>query len=251
MVTRARQVALLTCFLAFAAPAIPRPAAAYVLPSEAILSSCARRRAQLAFRNLILEGSRRVGKAGDRPDETVYEVIRPGVGHREEWKGPDGVTVTLTLGQKRWRWKEGEHGPAQERARADVITTFLSNVDDDPGARRGMSLLQAYGIDDNQVSLSRLGHSVAYVIGAKPWDSTKPQLWIDKNLRLPVRLIEVDAKTKAVTDTRFLDYSSGQTGEWYPRRIEIWRDNTLVESTTYTNARVNEPLDERLFKPPT
>jgi hypothetical protein len=238
----------LSLVLALAVFLIEPAASAYVLPAESILSSVARRRAQLAFKSLILEGIHKNGS--DAPEEDVYEIIRPNTAHRIEFKASDGTTVVLTVGTRRWRFKEGDHPSAPLKIKPDVIGTFITSTEEDPGGRRAVALTKAYNIDDNVVSLSRLGHRVAYVIGAKPWEKEKPQIWIDKSLRVPIRLIEVDPKTKSITDTRYLEYGSGQTGEWYPRRIEIWKDGQLVETTVYNNARVNEALNEALLKPP-
>jgi hypothetical protein len=55
---------------------IATPAAAYILPAEAILSSVARRREQLGFKSLVIEGLRRRGGAGTA-EERVWEAVLP------------------------------------------------------------------------------------------------------------------------------------------------------------------------------
>lgn len=238
---RAPTLALVTGLLvSFAAS----NALAYVLPAEAILSSVARRRESARFTSLVLEGIRRKG-GSNTAEERVWEAIVPGAGHRIEIRGPEGTTVILTAGTRRWTWREGER-PTQTKVRPTLVTAFLGDTD----GKREAGFLAAYGIDSEVVSLSRLEKQIAYVIGAKPWELDKPQLWIDKNFRVPVRLIEVDPKSRELVDTRLIGYGSAQTGEWWPRQIEVWKNGQLLEETTYTEAKVNEPVDPALFKPP-
>ncbi|MCC7380360.1 MAG: hypothetical protein IT384_00915 [Deltaproteobacteria bacterium] len=243
--TRVRPEVVLPLGLVLATLSAVEPAAAYILPAEAILGSITRRREQIDFKSLVLEGFRRRGNS-DSAEEKIWEVVVPGKGARQESKGVDGATtVVLTIGQKRWTFKQGERAAAS-RIKPSLVIAFLGNTDRG-SAERGF--LDAYGIDADTVSLARLDGQVAYVIGAKPWEPTKPQVWIDKSFRVPVRLIEVDPKTKEVTDTRLLGFGSATTGEWWPRQIEIWKNGQLIETTTYTEVKVNEPVDPALLKP--
>lgn len=232
--------------------AVPtRIAHAFILPAEAILSGMANRRAQLEFTTLIVEGFRtRNVQGGEQEQEKLWEAILPDKGHRAEITGPKGKQVVLTIGRKRFVYKEGERTPQVEKISGDVVATFLATVEKDPGGKRGSAFLDAQGIDSTIVSLARMNGRIAYVIGAKPWETTKPQLWIDKGYLAPIRLITVNPKTKSITDLKLLEYGSAQTGDWYPRKIELWRDGQLVETTTYTQASLNEPLDEALFRAP-
>lgn len=229
-----------------AVTAIASAASAYILPAEAILGSVARRREGLAFKSVVVTGTTRRGPSG--PELDIWEAIVPGGAHRRELRGGDKTEVVLTIGGRRWSWRDGEKVQAV-RIDPDPIVVFLAQTNAESRAD-GRALLDAYGIDPDTVSLSRLDRTIAYVIGAKPWEPEKPQLWIDKSYRVPVRLIDVDAKTGEVTDTRYIGYGAAQTGEWWPRKIEVYRGGQLVEVTTYTDVEVNEPLDKALFAPP-
>lgn len=220
-------------------------AAAYILPSEAILGSVAKRREGLGFKSIVVTGTTRRGTDG--PELLVWEAVVPGGAHRREVRG-ERTEVTLTVGTRRWTWAEGEKVQGT-RIKPDPIVAFLAQTNAESRAE-GQALLEAYGIDGDVVSLSRLDRTIAYVIGAKPWEPDRPQLWIDKTFRLPIRLIEIDPKTQEVTDRRYLDYGAAQTGEWWPRKIELYKNGKLVESTTYTDVEVNEPLDKGLFSAP-
>lgn len=224
---------------------VAQVAAAYILPADAILGSVARRREGLAFKSIVVSGVTRRGVSG--PEQDVWEAIVPGGIHRREVRTAERTDVTLTAGSRRWTWREGDKAAAS-RITPDPIVVFLAQTSAEN--RDGRALLEAYGIDTDVVSLSRLDRTVAYVIGAKPWEPAKPQLWIDKSYRVPLRLIVVDPKTGDTTDTRYIGYGAAQTGEWWPRKIEVYKNGQLVETTTYTDVEVNEPLDKGLFAPP-
>lgn len=231
--------------VALAGVIAPATALAYLLPAEVIFSGAAKRRADIAFSTIVVEGTY---QRGDAPPVRVWEAIREGKAHRVERKSDAGTEVLLTVPGKRWSFKLGERSKA-ERWPSDLILDFLGTADKDGGGQRGVAFLKQRGIDADEVSLARQDKRPCYVIGAKPWEPTKPQLWIDKSLLVPVRLVEVD-KNGSVTETRLLGIGSEVTNEWFPRRIEVWRDGKLVEATTYTSARLNEEVSEDLFRPP-
>lgn len=218
---------------------------AYILPSEAILSAVARRRSEIGFSTLVAEGT---FQRGDGPSLVVWEAIKANRVHRIERRDGTNTEVTLTVPGKRWAFKAGERAPAAQKWPGDLLFTFFGSTEKD--SSRTSQFLRAYDIDDNVVSLSRLDKHVAYVIGAKAWETNKPQLWIDKDLFLPIRLITVDRGSGAVTDIRLLGVGEAITGQWYPQRIEVWQNGKLIESTTYSSARLNEEVSEDLFKTP-
>lgn len=233
----------LTLAAAVAAPAV---ALAYILPADAILSSVAARRARIDFSTLVAEGTRQNGDGVRIP---VWEGIRAGKAHRIEHRGPDQTDVILTVDKKRWRFTLGQPPGTPERVTADLIMTFLGTPARDPGGRRGILFLKRHKIDEDVISLDRLKGRIAYVIGAKPWEEEKPQLWIDKEFLLPIRLL-TKGDDGSTVDVRLLGYGSGATGEWFPRRIETYRNGDLVESVTYDSAELNTNLDDALFEPP-
>jgi outer membrane lipoprotein-sorting protein len=229
------------------ASTIPAIALAYVLPADAIFSTMARKRVEIDFKTLVAEGTY---QAGGGPPVSIWEVMIPGRVRRIERKSKEATEITLIKENKRWSYRIGEKAAPSAKAPPDIVLTFLGANDKDPGGARGSAFLRSRGIDESTVSLSRLDKRAAYVIGAKPWEANKPQLWVDKEYYLPCRLIEVDKQSGSITDTRFLGYGSAVTGEWYPQKIEVWKDGNLVESTTYTSARLNEEVNDDLLKPP-
>lgn len=225
---------------------VPAIALAYILPADAILASVAARRARIDFSTLVAEGTLQNGDGARVP---VWEAIRAGKAHRVEHRGEERTEVILTVDKKRWRFTLGQPPGPPERVTADLIMTFLGTPARDPGGRRGILFLKRHKIDEDVVSLDRLGGQIAYVIGAKPWEGEKPQLWIDKEFLLPIRLI-TEGKDGSTLDVRLLGYGSGATGEWYPRRIQTYRNGELIETVTYDSAELNTNLDDGLFEPP-
>jgi hypothetical protein len=221
----------------------PALALGYILPAEPILAGIAKRRSEIAFVTLVAEGTH---QKVDGPVLAVWECIRAGKAHRIERKGGQNTELTMVIPGKRWTFKLGERASAPVKIPGDLMFSFLGTTEKDPGGQRGLAFLKARGIDDSMVSLARFDRRVSYVIGAQHWEVTKPQLWIDKELSVPTRLIEVDKQSGAITDTRLYGFGSAVTGEWFPQRVEVWRNGSLAETTTYTSARLNEEVNEDL-----
>jgi hypothetical protein len=228
--------------LAFASSAWP--AEALVPSADGILVSAARRREALGVRTLIVEG---VLRRPGQDDVKVRELLLAGTGHRVELgEGKDQVVI-LTIGARQWRWRAGERPTQTSLTRPSLVLAFLG--DSAAHAAVGRELLAAYDVDDDVVALTRLDRQIAFSIGARAWEPDRPQLWIDKSYRTPVRLVELDAGGHRV-ETRLLGWGASQTGEWWPQRIERWIDGRRVEVTVYVELLVNEPLDAGLFRPP-
>ncbi|MCK6550006.1 hypothetical protein L6R52_29500 [Myxococcota bacterium] len=225
---------------------VPSTVLAYLLPAEVIFSNVAKRRSDIAFSTITVEGTY---QRGDAPPVPVWEVIKDGKAHRVERKGPGATEIVLTVPGRRWSYKLGEKPGAAQKIPSDLVLYFLGSTDKDAGGQRGVAFARQRGIDENEVSLGRFEERPVYIIGAKPWETNKPQLWIDKVLSAPVRLIEVD-RAGSITDTRLYGIGTELTNEWFPRRIEVWRDGKLVESSTYTKAELNAEVSDDLFKTP-
>lgn len=221
-------------------------ALSYLLPAEAILASIAVRRDAIGFDTLVAEGSY---QKGNEAPVQVWEAIRANKAHRVERKREGNTEITLTVGARRWRYQLGDKGVAPSKADADLVMTFLANTDRDPGAARAVNFCKRLGIDLDVVSLGRLDGRPAFIIGAKPWEPNKPQIWVDKQFRVPVRLVQVDA-SGLVTDTQLHGFGSPATSEWYPNRVEVWQNGQKVETTIYERAQLNLPVDDKLIAPP-
>jgi hypothetical protein len=224
---------------------VPSIAAAYVQPAESILAAAAARRARIGFTTIVAEV---IYEKGDERIP-VWEAIKAGKAHRVEHRKPDATEVTLTVEGKRWHFANGKSAGQPERINSDLMLTFLAGAGGEGGGKLGVLFLKKNQIGD-EVSLGRsVDKRIAYVIGGKSWESDKPQLWIDKEFLVPVRLI-TKGDDGSMIDIRLLGWGSGSTEEWYPRRIETYKNGQLVEATTYDRARLNETVESSLFEPP-
>ena len=114
---------------------------------------------------------------------------------------------------------------------------------------RMLHTLQSVGIDTNVVSFGRFNQNAVYIIGALPWENTKPQVWLDKSALAPVRymtLIKGQDKP-AVLETRLLGYGQGPGGPVLPRIFEEYQDGKLLRHAEVTGATFNQDLPETLF----
>src|SRR5262245_44668186 len=68
---------------------------AYILPAEAVLSGVARRRAEIGFSSIVVEGTYQRGEGG--PSLQVWEAIKANRAHRVERRDGTNTEVQLTL----------------------------------------------------------------------------------------------------------------------------------------------------------
>ncbi|MBI4817232.1 MAG: hypothetical protein HY791_13300 [Deltaproteobacteria bacterium] len=218
---------------------------------ESLTSSTLDRRVRGNLSTLVLTGVRKRSETDDHPVR-VKEWIRIGQGHRLELEDDTGKQIVLITRGLRYEWRDGKGAPKPTRAKADVLSTFLTNP---MGVPEAVRFLAEQKIDVEEINLGRISGQVAYVVGAKPWESEKNQLWIDKQLKAPLALkksekADGDSKGRSINEVRWLEWGSGQTEEWFPRRIEVLKSGTLVELTIYESVEPNVELDDRLFDPP-
>lgn len=228
----------LACLVAlFATPAL-----AFILPTDAIISSMIKRRAQLVFKTLALHGHYRTA---DAPERDVYEVLNHKA-RRREIKSGDSTVVELVRGSSKWVYRSGEPQPKAEKIALPELLDVLIVSGSESETEK---MLRAWDIDTKEVSLGRFEKRIAYVIGAKPWESNKPQLWVDKELMAPLRIIGRDAKGRLI-ELRTLGFESAQTNEWYPQRVERLEDGKLVESLSFQKVELDPEIDANLLEAP-
>lgn len=220
------------------------PVAAHIDPAPVLLQKAAEARARLDYETLIVEGV--LVAPGAAPIE-VWEGIWSSRAHRRELQRPGGAETILTIEQRRWRF--GAEGPKEPtRIRPDPWQVFFVDAGGDPGGRRGMALLTAYGIDPETLSMARQDGRPCYVIGAKPWEPNRPQLWLDRVFMTPARLVfsvegvRHELRWRAPDDPR--------TTPFYPGRYEERIDGELQFRIEYVRVRPNAPIDERRFQSP-
>lgn len=97
----------------------------------------------------------------------------------------------------------------------------LKGVPASEAEARVAKVAQELGIDTKVVSLSLLGTRPAYVVGAKPRDLSRPQLWIDKETHRLIRV--VGRHGGAMWDVRFQNPASVATAHRLARVVEVYR----------------------------
>ena len=227
------------------ASGLPTTAWAYLLPAEAIIQRIANRRARLGFTTLVAEGKKQA--AGSAPVKVRW-LIRANEAYRIETDDGRGKTTLTTVRGR--RFEMNGTGLRPQRAPHDMVAAFLVSTDRDSQTNRGLGFLLTHRIEPEVVSLARLSRRIAYVIGAKPWETERPQLWVDKELDVPLRLIIRDRRTGNLRDIRLLEYNSAVAGGFFPRRIEHYENGELIETTTFRRVELNVTLDESLFQTP-
>lgn len=83
--------------------------------------------------------------------------------------------------------------------------------------------LRARGVDTRHVTLGRFQGYICWVVGAKAEDPTRPQLWVDKETFLPVRLIlfEGEGDARRAVEWWLLDYDPVNEAAPFPRALEL------------------------------
>jgi hypothetical protein len=89
-----------------------------------------------------------------------------------------------------------------------------------------------------------------YVVGAQAGDLHSRQFWVDKKNLYFVRLLEPNAKDKAITqETQFNKYQKVKGGGWVAPEVIFMVGGKTVISEEYSDVRGGVLLDEKLFDP--
>lgn len=107
------------------------------------------------------------------------------------------------------------------------------------------------GVDFAVTSLARFNNTIAEVVGAGPHDGLKPQLWIDEDEFVPLRVILKQGGT--FYDLRF-DPGAGII-DAHPRTIELWQmgtgtqgqGETLLGRFSAEKIEPNAKVEDKIF----
>lgn len=119
----------------------------------------------------------------------------------------------------------------------------------DESARVLIEWAKAAGVEFGTLSLARFNNTIAEVIGAGPHDKLKPQLWIDKDDFVPLRVIMKQGT--AFYDLR-IDPGAGIL-DAHPRTLELWQMGTgsegeqLLGRFSAEKIEPNAKVDDKLF----
>lgn len=238
-------------------------ASAYVLPSVSIIRRLVERRDDLHLSALKVDGTvifptetaqepaAALGVPGDHEIQADGTVSLKLPGRcRMEVRVPEGGLSASVSSQGRRR-TEGKEIAAISTAVAEICPLLALRSTSEGEARDGLERhLKSLGIDTRQTSLARFEGRIAYVIGKTAEGS--PQFWVYKGDRdesgafLPARVLFKDA-TGQQWDVRLRDFGSPVTGYWFPRIVEVARNDQLLMRFTALTANGTPKLPDSLF----
>jgi len=109
--------------------------------------------------------------------------------------------------------------------------------------------LKRLGINSSIVSLGRMSGRVVIIIGAAPGDLEQPQLWLDKELLLPLRFIGPDRlyRNSSFVVQDLSDHFQVDGLVWFPRIFRAFAGNALVSTSSVLRARTNTSMPPEQF----
>jgi len=112
--------------------------------------------------------------------------------------------------------------------------------------------LLKHGVDVGVTSLGRFEGRIVYVIGAHYPDESVSQVWVDKELFLPLRWLNVDQGDPDL-DMEFI-YRNWRKIQWrkdhviwYPTRIETFYQQRLIRAITIDRIQADNALSPELW----
>ncbi|MGD9250299.1 MAG: hypothetical protein PVG19_03710 [Desulfobacterales bacterium] len=111
------------------------------------------------------------------------------------------------------------------------------------------TFLGQLGVDLDQTRLDRFAEHYCVVVGARDPLANTPQLWVQKDSFLPLRLTLPPSllnPQEGALEVRYLDWGQIE-GAVYPMLIQIYRKHQLFREMRVENLRADLPLDPLLF----
>jgi len=193
------------------------------------------------------------GAAKGEPYDVIFTYRSAGK-VRREWTDKEGKHVRVSDGTRMLR----VDGDKKSVGAADPhLMDALWATGNDEGERsaaqdRAMAVLTAWTVSDTPVSFSRMDGRIAWVVGAQSKQLDVPQVWVDKDDLLPLRMIypepAKDGQKPVLVDERLIKWGSSVGGDFYPARRELYRAGALVRVDELQKVDVTPKLDEREFK---
>jgi len=239
---------------ALAAAALP--SLAYLLPSAAVLRHLGQRRDLLQLGSLEVTGTLQAeGPTADRihaaagqpaggavnvPARILIKI--PGRCRLDVTGATPAESPALVVRDAR---TEGalEPDPAAAALVRAVCALLATSTAGDASVAYSAALARR-GIALGDESLGRFDGRIAYVIGGRTREP-KPLLYVDKDTFQPLRLMAPEGG--AMQDVRLLGWGSPTGGDWFPRAVEVYQDDTLRLRFTTEKATANAKLPEGLL----
>lgn len=241
--------------------AVALPAAAYVLPSAAVLRRAGERRAALQVETLEVTGTLEAhGPAAERLAQ-VTGLAAPGARFtapaRVLLKVPRRCRLELTPAETPAAerpfvaLRDGRlTGPLADVPAAAALVrstcALLASPRAGDAAEPHAAALSARGVAVAEITLGRFDGRLAYVVGGRAAEA-RPLAWFDKETFQPMRLVSREGG--ALADVRLLGWGSPTGGDWFPRAVEVQDGGQPRLRFTTEQAAANPRLAEALFGP--
>lgn len=206
---------------------------AYMLPAGSLMRKLAQKRDDQHVHSLVVHGSLTLtGQAAQAMAEKLGKFAEGGelsVPAVANYLMPGRCRIDLQLPNAApgapapfARDANGALSQSPDMATASLLLQLacpLLAARGDDSAHSLIAWAKAQGVRFNVTSLSRVNSALAEVIGAGPHDALAPQLWIDKDQYVPLRVIL--KVSGAWYDVRF-DPGVGIL-ESHPQTLELWK----------------------------
>lgn len=248
-----RSVAVVT--LAMVAALGAARADAYRPPARLLLQKAMERQGERGTKTLKVDAETQLFDAAGsaRGPAFVERMLFQAAGSaRRESELPDGTRIEVRVDDKQLVKQPGQ-ADKSGKAAADLLFDFVNAappIDPDRAVERVLRDMKALGVSPEVVSFARFDGRISYLIGSKPWEKDKPQLWLDKDTLLVTRVVMVqkgEGGAPQRTDVRYLGWGSPIGGVWFPASIEVWVDDKLVRRTLVENVERNVSFDATQF----
>jgi hypothetical protein len=170
---------------------------------------------------------------------------------RRETEGDKGNTVEVRDGLRTVVRAPGQPDKSSKAAFDLLLLMVGAWPPASAMAEQAFANVQALGVNPEVTSFSRFDGRVAIVLGSKPWEVDKPQVWFDKDTLLPVRVVTFPRGADGLPvrlDVRYLGWGSPVGGNWYPASIEVWRADKLVRRSVTQTVDRNGPVEPSFFQ---
>lgn len=237
------------------------PAAAYLLPAQAIVKRLLQKREELGLGSFEVRGTLSfLGEAATRAAEAGLPLVAgeatvpafltvkvPGR-CRLEAVLADAAPAERPAATSRAGRAAGHRGLDQVPSAAALVQAVCLLLGERPTGLepelRTLAALQALGLQPAEVTLARQGGRVAYVIGGKARDE-KPLAWVDKQGFQPLRLSGPLGGTRQ--EVRLVDWGSPTGGDLFPRAVEVWAGGQLMLRFTTEKVVANPKVPDAIF----
>ncbi len=216
------------------------PVSGYVIPAWKIVQMMQEKNRpfqnlQVSRRTMIFDQIFQGGKI-EIQEVFYYDSMN---GFRAEMKLPSGEKIFVDDGQSTITVLNNRI-IAEGTSHGSLLQLFFSRRTPDEIHQA----LKRVGINSSIVSLGRLSGRVVIIIGAMSGDLGQPQLWVDKERLLPLRIIGPDHlyRNGSFVVQDFSDHFQVDGFLWFPRIFRNFSGNTLVRISSVLQARINTSM---------